>query len=148
MRAVRTNGKLDLEQELISRRADRPVGEAILPAHLTELARPVREDARPPAVVELCVGGTVRSVETDAGEPASCKLILTRHVETRCVLDARRLFAPAPDHFGTADERVVDRTLERLPAHRRVDAEQPRREVVDARSEEHTSELQSLRHLV
>src|SRR5262245_46806718 len=77
MRAVRTNRKLDLEQELICRRADRPVGESILPAHLAELARPVREDARPPAVVELCVGRTVRSIETHASEPASCKLILT-----------------------------------------------------------------------
>src|SRR5215470_6540210 len=111
MRAVRTNRKLDLEQELICRRADRPIGESILPAHLAELARPVRENARPPAVVQLGVGRTVRSVETDAGEPPSCKLIPTRHVETRCVLNARRLFAPAPDHFGTADERVIDRPL-------------------------------------
>src|SRR5262252_8458929 len=104
MRPVRTDGKLDLKQELIRRRADRPVGESILPAHLAELTRPISQDARPPAVAELRVGRPIRSVQPNAGEPASCQLILSRDIEAAAALDAARLFAPAPDHFRPPDE--------------------------------------------
>ena len=47
MRAVRADRELELEQELVRRRADRVVGAPVLPAHLAELARPVRQDRRP-----------------------------------------------------------------------------------------------------
>src|SRR5580765_329805 len=77
MRSVRTDGKLNLEQKFIGRWSDGPVGEPILPAHLAVLTRPVRQDGRPPAVAQLRVGGAVRAVESDAGEPAPSELILT-----------------------------------------------------------------------
>src|SRR5438093_12015077 len=42
MGAVCANGELELEQELMSGRALGVIGESILTAHLTELARPIR----------------------------------------------------------------------------------------------------------
>src|SRR6516225_9990500 len=107
MRAVSADGKLDLEQEFIRLRSDRPVRVSILAAHLTELARPIRQDGRPPAIAQLCVRWTVRPVEADAGEPPPRHLIFGRHVETAAALDTIRLLAAAPDHLGTADERVI-----------------------------------------
>src|SRR5262244_4005742 len=103
MRSMRTDGKLNLKQELIRQRSDRPVGVSVLAPHLAELARPVRQDRRPPAVAQLRVGRTIRSVEPDAGEPAPRELILRRRVEAAAVLHAVQLFAAAPDDFGAAD---------------------------------------------
>src|SRR5438045_9441899 len=48
------------------------------------------------------------------------------------------------DHDDTAEPELLDRLVERVPAEARLG----RRVQREVRSEEHTSELQSLRHLV
>src|SRR5215471_12309531 len=107
MRPVRANGKLELKEKLVGRRADGPVRPAILPADLTELARPVRENERAARVAQRRVVCTLRPVEADAGEPAARELVIGGRVEAVRVLEAVQLIAAAPDHLGAGGERAI-----------------------------------------
>ena len=128
MRPVRPNGKLKLEQQLVGRRGQRVVGPAVLRPHLTELARPVRQDDRTAGVGERRVGGAIGPVDPDAGEPAASELVVAGDVEAARSLEAVKLIPTDPDPLGSADERVVERSLQRLPPDLRVEAVQLRLE--------------------
>src|SRR6476619_951074 len=132
MRPVRANRKQELKQELVRGDAFCVVRMPKLPAYLAELARPERQHARHAVVPQRAVHGTVRRVEAHAGEPPPGELVIrVRVVAERRLLapDGRRLIAVAPDQLGPAEEALVDRTLQRTVAERRVDAVQPRVEV-------------------
>src|SRR2546427_608934 len=63
VRTVRTDGELELEQQLVG---GHPLGVArppVLPADLAELARPVGQDERAAAVAGVRVGGPLGLVE-------------------------------------------------------------------------------------
>src|SRR5437660_94681 len=122
MGAVRPDGKLELEQELVRVDALRVVGAPVLPANLAELARPVREDQRPARIEQRRVGGAVAAVVPGTHEPAPPELIIAGDVHAGAALQAVLLIAAAPYPLRPADEGVVDRSLQRPPAERRVDA--------------------------
>src|SRR5438874_9488311 len=132
MRAVRADGELELKQEFVRSGAERVVGAPVLPANLAELARPVREDQRPARIEQRRVGRAVAAVVPRAHEPAPPELIIAGDVHAHAALKAVLLIAAAPYPFRPAHEGVIDRSLQRPPAERRVDAVQlshPRPEV-------------------
>src|SRR5689334_22506447 len=116
MRAVRTDGELELEEQLVRGLRLRIPGAAILPADLTELARPVRQQQRLAGVAPRRIRA-VRPVVAGAGKPAARELVLAGHVEAVAALFAERLLAAAPDDLRAPDERVIDRPLQRPPPH-------------------------------
>src|SRR5947209_19922952 len=97
MRPVRTDGKLELEQQLVRRRSERIVGASELRANLAELARPVGDDERSAGVRQRCVVGAVAAVVARAGEPSPPDLIVAGYIEARAALQSDRHIAPAPD---------------------------------------------------
>src|SRR6266849_9096675 len=62
VRPVRPDRELELEQELVRRWPDRVLRPAVLPAHLAELARPVRQDERLAGIQQRRIVGVVRPV--------------------------------------------------------------------------------------
>src|SRR5262245_7859742 len=126
MRAVRADGKLELKQEFIRRRPERVIGPPVLPAHLAELARPVRHDERSARVFRVRLRRAAGAIEPRAREPSPRELIVARHVEAVRGRTADRLFPAAAYPLTSTDERAVDRSLQRPPVERRVDAEQLR----------------------
>src|SRR5712692_8642071 len=122
VRAVRPDGKLELEQELVRRGPDRIFRPAVLPAYLAELARPVGQKQRLPGIEQRCIVGTIGAVVASSRKPAPSELIVAGHVVAHRVLSAVELIAAAPDHFGPTDERVVNGPLQRLPPQSRVDS--------------------------
>src|SRR5438132_11589580 len=128
MRPMRADRKLELEQELVGYFADCVLRPAVLPAYLAELPRPVRENHRLTRVEERCVVGPIGPVVPRAGEPPARELVIAREIEAHRLLQAVELIAMAPNQLGPADERVVDRPLQRPPPERRVDAVEACRE--------------------
>src|SRR4051812_24554372 len=126
--AVRADRELELEEQLVGRRAVAVCRAPVLTSQLAELARPVRHEQRLAGVGHGRVVGPIRAIETDAREPAPRELIIPGHVVAEGSLRSGRLFAITPDNLAARDERAVDRTLQRLPPQRGVDAEEPRRE--------------------
>src|SRR5262249_44914644 len=57
-----------------------------------------------------------------SGEPAPRELIFTRDVIAESLTQALRLLAIMPDEFAAAEERVINRAAQRLPAYGRVRA--------------------------
>src|SRR5258708_3551818 len=76
MRTVRTDGELELKQQLVGRGTQRVVGAAVLRAHLAELARPVGEDRRSARVDRRRVIRPGAAVVAGAGEPPPRELIV------------------------------------------------------------------------
>src|SRR5262245_66031883 len=107
---MRTDGELKLKEKLICDGAVGVGGPPILAAHLTEFARPVRQEHRLSRVQKRCVGGAVGPVVPEPGEPAPCELIVSRQVIPHAALEAVGLITPAPDHLASADKRSVDCT--------------------------------------
>src|SRR5438093_12397771 len=106
MRAVRPDGELELEQELVRRGPDRIFRPAVLPAYLAELARPVGHEQRLPGIEQRCVVGTIGAVVAGTRKPAPSELIVAGHVVAHRLLQAVELVAAAPDHLRPTDERV------------------------------------------
>src|SRR5262249_12636686 len=109
MRTVRANRKLELEQKLVCRRAIRICGSAILAPHLTEFARPVRDDCRLAGVEKRRIVGMVGAIVPGSSEPPTRKLIISRDVVTHTVLPPIRLIATAPDDLASTYERSINR---------------------------------------
>src|SRR5262245_39586200 len=122
VRPVRTDGKLELEQEFVGCRSERVVGAPVLPAHLAELARPERQEQRAAGVEQRRVVGVVGAIVAGAGQPPPGELVVAGDVHAGTALESVRLIAAAPDPFGAADKRAIDRALQRTPPHRGVDA--------------------------
>src|SRR5215216_2117207 len=119
MCTMRANGEQELEQQFIGIFTFRVVDAPVLSPDLAELARPVGQQQRASLVLQSRVGGAFRSVVTRSSEPAALELEIARQVVAESVLQAGELVAPAPDQFGSADKRAVNRPLQRTPAHRR-----------------------------
>src|SRR6185295_16109267 len=122
MRPVRADRELELEQQLVGRLSERIVRAAILRADLAELARPVGHDERAAGIGERRVGRAIGPIVARAGEPAATDLVVSRNIVAGRMLQPARLIAAAPYPLGPPDEGVVDRTLERFPAERHVQA--------------------------
>src|SRR5205809_1444356 len=108
MRAVRPDGELELEQELVRRGPDRIFRPAVLPAYLAELARPVGQHERLPGIEQRCILGTIGAVVAGTRKPAPSELIVARHVVAHRLLETVELIAATPDHLGATDERMVN----------------------------------------
>src|SRR4029077_17234943 len=67
-------------------------------------------------------------VQAPADKPAPCHLVVAREIRAPRRLYPVELFAPAPDPLGAPGERVIDRSRQRLPFERRIDAVQRRGE--------------------
>ncbi len=102
MRAVRTDGKLDLKQQLVGRRRIGVVGSPVLAPDLAELARPERQRQRTTLIAKIGSVRPVRAIDARAGVPPPRKLIIARHVEPRGVLPAVELLAPYYEQLGVA----------------------------------------------
>src|SRR5690349_10354808 len=102
MRPVRSDRKLELHQKLIGRWPDCVLCASILPAHLAELAWPVRKDCRLAFVAKLRIIRTLGVVITNAREPSPRKLVVAGHVVTQSALHAERLLPPAPNELRPA----------------------------------------------
>ena len=68
-----------------------------------------------------------RAVVAGAAEPPARELVVAGHV-CRCCFAARSADRGGSRSLGTSDERVIDRSPQRPPAHRRIDAVEIRRE--------------------
>src|SRR4051812_44795580 len=128
MRTVCANGELELEEELVGGDVAGVVRPPVLPADLTELARPVGHDKGTAAVEERCILCTIGAVVAGADEPAARHLIVAGGVVAHRPLEADRLIALTPDHLGASDERVINRSLQWTPPEGAVEPEQPGRE--------------------
>src|SRR6266550_8981429 len=113
MRAMRANGKLELEQQLVCRRPVRVVGAPILPAHLAEFAWPVGQHGRTTFIEQRRVIRALRMVVASADEPAARELVVARGVVTHRSLPSAELTVVAPDDLTAADELVIDRPPQR-----------------------------------
>src|SRR5713226_7582244 len=131
VRAVRPDGKLELEQQLVRRGPDRIFRPAVLPAYLAELARPVGQEQRLPGIEQRSIVGAIRAVVAGTRKPAPSELIVAGHVVAHRLLQAIELVAAAPDPLGPADERMINGPLQRLPPQRRVNPVKVRPEAAD-----------------
>src|SRR3954453_12067884 len=86
VRAVRADGKLELEQQFVGCRPDGVVGAPVLAANLGGLALPEPQGGLTPRVAERRIVCPIGSVETDAREPAARELVITRHVIAHAAL--------------------------------------------------------------
>src|SRR6185295_3516200 len=80
VRAVRPDGELELEQELVGGRSECVVGAPVLAADLAELAWPERQEQRPAVVEQRGIVGVIGTVVAGAGEPAPRELIIPRDI--------------------------------------------------------------------
>src|SRR5437667_12699973 len=131
MRAVRANRKLELEQELVRDRTVAVYRMAILAPHLTELARPIRQNERLTGVEQGGVVRSVGSIVARPGKPSARELVIARDVVPHRFLLTSELVAAAPNHFGPTDEGMIDGPLHRPPSKRGVDSVQLRRKASD-----------------
>src|SRR4051812_2230728 len=115
MGAVRADGKLELEQQLVGRRPVRVIDVTVLAAHLAELARPVRQQRGCSAVEQIGIVRALRTVEPASREPAARELVIARDVVTHAALPTVELLAVAPDHFAPTNELVIDRARQWTP---------------------------------
>src|SRR5947209_14934089 len=120
MRAVRPDGKQELEQELVGREPGGIFRPAVLPPYLAELARPVGQKQRLPGIEQRCIVGTIGAVIAGTCKPAPSELIIAGHVIAHRLLQAVELITAAPDQLGPTDERVVNGPPQRLPPQSRV----------------------------
>ena len=132
MRAVRADGKLELEQELVGRRTVGVFGAPVLPAHLAEFARPVGQHGRSACIEQRRVVRVIRLVVASARRTSGARTDNRRTRSSPCSAAARRTARDRSRSISLrADELVVDRARQRTPPQRRVDAEQLRREPPD-----------------
>src|SRR5262249_30328183 len=80
MRAVRADDELELKQELVCYKATSVVRSPILPAHLIEFARPVRQDEGLTRIVRQRIGQLIGFVKPQPREPAAPELVVARQV--------------------------------------------------------------------
>src|ERR1051326_7740758 len=125
VRAVRADGELKLEQELVGRLHVAVARAAELPADLAELRGPEGERGGNAAVA--CARRDlrearrlVRGVEAQAGEPALRELVVDRRVEAAQA--PVEVVALVEHPFEAADDAPIRPLLQRLPAIRHVDA--------------------------
>ena len=92
---MRTNGKLELHQQFIGRRAGGIVRAPVLETELAELAWPVRDNSRFAFVLKRGVVGMACAVIASAQEPSTRKLIVSRDVIAVPALQSAWLLTPA-----------------------------------------------------
>src|SRR5262245_5773067 len=125
---MRADREQELKQQFICRRAFSVLDTPILPADLAELAGPVGQQQRMAAVAQRCILSAFRPAVARACKPSPRELVVTRYVVAERVLTASGLLAAAPQHLGAAEERVVNRALQRPPANGGINAPQVRHE--------------------
>src|ERR1051325_454478 len=108
MRAVRTDRKLELEQQFVRARTVCIVRTPVLASHLAELARPVGQRGGCAFIDQRRVERTARPVIPNPGKPPSRELVVAGHVVPHCILASPKLLALAPYNLAAPDERVVD----------------------------------------
>src|ERR1700730_2290987 len=108
VRAVRPDGELELEKQLVGDGPDGVIRAAVLTAHLAELARPVGQDHRLSFVDEQGVVCMIRSIVAHTSKPTARELVIARDVIPESPLQTVRLLTMAPDQFGSAAEGAKD----------------------------------------
>src|SRR5437763_14949742 len=103
--------------------------EAVLPADLAKLARPIREDTGNAGVRQAGIGGVAAAVEPSADGPTAIYAVFRRGVHAKGMFclektreRSRKLVARASDKPGTAQRVIVDGATRRYRAERRVSA--------------------------
>src|SRR3984893_7404317 len=124
VRAVRPDGELELEKQLVGDGPDGVIRATVLTAHLAELARPVGQDHRLAFVEEQRVVCMIRSIVAHTSKPTTPELVIARDVIPEGPLQTVRLLTMAPDQFGSADEGSIDGPPQRLISDRGIDAEE------------------------
>src|SRR5215210_6777490 len=123
MRAMRANGKQELEENFVGLDPLGIVDAAVLPADLAEFTRPERHQGGGSLVFQGGVDCALAPVVASAREPAAAELIVTGHVHAERGVDAGLLLAAAPEQLGPAEKPTVERPLKRPVAKRRVHGE-------------------------
>src|SRR5205809_6725136 len=114
MGAVGADRELELEEELIGGDVLAVARVAVLAPDLAELARPVGEEQGSALVHERGIVRALRTVESDAREPALRELVLPGDVRAEGAgPGAAPQVAPAPHPPGAGDQPPVDRPAER-----------------------------------
>src|SRR5947208_16197389 len=100
--------------------------EAVLPADLAKLARPICQDTGNAGVRQTSVGGVAAAVEPSADGPAAIYAVFRRGVHAKGMFclektreSRRKLVGRAPDQLGTEQKGVVDSAERRFQAERR-----------------------------
>src|SRR5437879_4766987 len=100
MRAMRTDGKLKLEQELVSRQTLAVTGAAELSANLAEFAGPIRQYDRTSRIaLQHELVRAVGAIEASADKPAARELVIARDVVSKRRRGAIGFTQPAPDEL-------------------------------------------------
>src|SRR5437764_179547 len=120
MRAMRADGELHLQPQLVGIYILSIAGVAKLTTKLGKFTGPVGQHQRPALVGEIGLTGAVAPIETSAKKPTARKLIVGRAVKAEGALLRRKLLALAPNELAARNERVIDGTLQRLPAQRGI----------------------------
>src|SRR5256885_13042462 len=109
--------------------SSRQMPEAVLPADLAKLARPIREDTGNAGVRQAGIGGVAAAVEPSADGPTAIYAVFRRGVHAKGMFclektreRSRKLVARAPDQLGTEQKGIVDSAAQRFPAERSVSA--------------------------
>src|SRR4030095_7516623 len=109
VRDMRTDGEIELEQELVGRNAFRVVRVAVLAANLAELARPERHVRRHAVIEDAFVEEPPGSIVAAAQIPAPCELVVAAHVQAVGLpLGRARRVVPAPHCLPAAGEATID----------------------------------------
>src|SRR5436309_2277850 len=122
MRAVRSEREDQLYKQFMSIDVIAIVREAVLSAQLAELAWPIREHNRTAFVGESSIPAAVGVIVASTQKPAAPQLIIRRSIVSESFLSRGQLLAIAPDELAAADEGVVNRAAQRLPAQRGIDS--------------------------
>src|SRR4051794_28982620 len=133
MRAMRSDRKLELEQEFVGGFRFGVTRAPILAANLAELTRPVGQRQGLTRIDGRRIG-PLRAVVAAAAKPSPRELVIAREVKAGAVLLSIELLPPTPHHFRAPDERVIDRTLQRPPPQRRVEPAKLRDEPAEVRA--------------
>src|SRR5262245_15161770 len=115
MRAVRTDRKLELHQELVGGRPVAVRGATVLAAELAEFTWLERQQERLAAIEQRRLVGVIGLIEAAAHPPTARKLIVGGNVEAVGFLKSVGLIAMAADVFGPRHELVINRARQRPP---------------------------------
>src|SRR5437879_12486444 len=107
----------------------RIMGEAVLPAHLAEFAGPVGEHCGSALVGQVGKLAAIGMVVAAAQKPSPSYLVISRCIKTESALLERQLLPLAPNELAPPNERMVDRTAQRLPSQRGVNSVKLRKKI-------------------
>src|SRR5436309_11537930 len=116
MRAMRTQRKNHLHQQLVRILVLRIPRKPVLTANLAEFARPVSEDNRATVVSQIGQLAALGAVETPANKPASSQLVIRRGVHAKRPLFTGQLLPLTPNQLAAPHKRMVNGSSQRLPA--------------------------------